>query len=160
MLGLYAKAEFEAYLVSGEDVASRQAGLLIKSRDLYKEGFDRSQDIYCGIDTTAKSLMIGSDPVEVGKKIAEEVAAVLPEEISAEMGYWDAATLAEMALISGNVGDVARFYDEAVALAPAEISGHETTFRHLKDIANSLGLADNNRKVLEEAFVHLNTKKL
>lgn len=155
-LGLYAKAEYEAYQLSGDDELNRIKALLTKSRDLYKEGFDRAQDTYCGINAAAKSLLIGGDQVKLGKIIAKEVAELLPKEISADMGYWDAATIAEATLISGETHTAARFYKEAVALAPMETGGHETTFRQVNSIADSFGLVGEDRKELEAAFAHLN----
>lgn len=156
-VGLYAKAEYEAYEASGEDPSTRQTALLTKSRDLYKEGFERSNDTYCGINAAAKSLLIGGDQVGVGKEIAQAVAELLPKEISADMGYWDAATIAEATLISGDLQNAARYYKEAVALAPAEIGGHKATFRQVESIVASFGLADDDCKELEAAFAHLNS---
>lgn len=154
-LGLYAKAEYEAYLASGEDSSTRQSALLTKSRDLYKEGFDRARDTYCGINAAAKSLLIGGDQIRLGEAIAQEVAELLPKEISPSMGYWDAATVAEATLISGDPQKAARFYREAVALAPTEIGGHETTFRQVKSIAAAVSLSDEDYQDLQEVFAHL-----
>lgn len=154
-LGLYAKAEYEAYLASGEDIATRQQALLTKSRDLYKEGFDRTGDTYCGINAAAKSLQIGGGQVQVGKTIAQDVAELLPKEIYPGMEYWDAATVAEATLISGDPLKAARYYREAVALAPTEIGGHETTFRQVKSIAFAVGLSDEYYQELQEVFAHL-----
>ena len=154
-MGLYAKAEYEAYEASGEDASCRQLALLVKSRDLYKEGFELSNDTYCGINAAAKSLLIGGDQVEVGKQIAKDVAALLPGEISKDMGYWDAATIAEATLISGDPQTAARYYREAIALAPAETGAHGSTFRQVVSIANSFDLAGDDLAELEAAFSHL-----
>lgn len=156
-LGLYAKAEYEAYLASGEDISTRQGALLTKSRDLYKEGFERARDTYCGINAAAKSLLIGGDQIKIGEAIAQEVAELLPKEISPDLGYWDAATVAEATLISGNPLKAARFYRDALALAPTEIGGHETTFRQVKSIAAAMSLSDEDYQELEKVFSHLNS---
>lgn len=155
-LGLYAKAEYEAYLASGADISTRQLALLTKSRDLYKEGFERSRDTYCGINAAAKSLLIGGDQIGMGETIAKEVAELLPKGISSDMGYWEAATIAEAALISGDPMQAARLYRQAVALAPTEIGGHETTFKQVKSIAAAVGLSDRYYQELQEIFTQLN----
>ncbi len=142
-------------MASGEDISTRQQALLTKSRDLYKEGFDLARDTYCGINAAAKSLLIGGDQIKIGEAIAKEVAKLLPKEILPDMGYWDAATVAEATLISGDPLRAARFYREALALAPTEIGGHETTFRQIKSIAAAVSLSDEDYQELQKVFAHL-----
>jgi len=154
-LGLYAKSEFEAHRASGDDPATRKEGMLRKSRDLYKEGFDLSGDTYCGINAAAKSLMIGGEEVATGQHIAGEVAALLPQEIAPGMGYWDAATVAEAVLISGDVTRAAKLYREAVALAPSETGSHRSTLAQVKNIVAALSLNDEETSSLISAFSHL-----
>jgi len=143
-LGLYAKAVLETYTASGDD-----------DRDLYLEGFETSKDTYCGINAAAKSLMLGGEDTAKAKAIASDVADCLPDEISNDMGYWDAATIAEATLIAGRVDEAQSLYGDAVSLAPLETGSHASTYAQIKNIAKALDLSKDEKAALDRRFSHL-----
>lgn len=154
-LGLYAKTEFLGYEASGDSPETRNTNLLTKSRNLYEEGFTSSLDTYCGINAAAKSLMLGGDQVKKAQKIAKDVAECLPSKVTARMGYWDAATIAEASLIAGEVDDAVTLYGDAVALAPHETGSHASTYAQVQNIALALGLSEDQKAALARPFSHL-----
>ena len=150
-LGLYGRTFMDQYGVTGDKAQLR------RSRDLYEEGFRTSRDdTYCGINAAAKSIFLAEDPeIAHGRQIAEEVAALLPAEVSPQMDYWDGATIAEAALIAGRIDDAAGLYTDAVALAPNAIGSHESSHRQATRLLEAMGASPDDCAKINAAFAHL-----
>jgi len=153
-MGLYAKTWFEEYTASGDSPESRNKKLLRIARNHYRDGFNGSRDdTYCGINTATKTLLLQEeDSINVAKEIAKEVQQRLPESISPEMKYWDAATIAETTLIAGDVDAAANQYQRAIDLSPMEKDSHQSTFRTVLMLFDLLKLSEEQREKLSQPF--------
>ena len=110
-------------------------------------------DTYCGINAATKTLLLGEpEAIKEAQNIAKEVRERLPEVITPDMGYWDAATIAEATLIAGDIDGATDLYQQAVDLSPMEKASHQSTFRSVKVLCDQLGLSENQRQVLSAPF--------
>lgn len=150
-LGLYARTFMDLYKQKG------QRSDLKQSRDLYEEGFLLSRDnAYCGNNAAAKSVFLGeAEDLEKAKIIATDVLALLPDEITPGMDYWDAATIAEQQLISGDIDKAVGSYRKAVDLAPNVHGSHRSTYDQLKLLLEHLPVSQEQKKAFHAVFSHL-----
>lgn len=153
-MGLYAKTWFEEYIASGESRSTRDKQLLRVAINHYLDGFRSSRDdTYCGINAATKTLLLGEDnAISEAKSIALAVRNRLPESVNPEMGYWDAATIAEATLIVGDVDKAAELYQWAIDLSPMEKASHQSTFRSLLTLSDIYRLTDEQRMKLSRPF--------
>lgn len=99
-----------------------------KSAELYKTTYERTKDIFPGINAATMSLVASNE--SSARRIATEVLARAHEIRSREpdrfaKDYWLLATIAEAQLILGEMGDAMLYYDQAVSLArlsPGDLS--------------------------------------
>lgn len=153
-LGLYAKTWFEEYTASGDRDQSRDKHLLRVARNHYRDGFRGSRDdTYCGINAATKTLLLADEnSVDEAMEIALEVKNRLPDSIEPNMGYWEAATIAEATLIAGDVDKAAEFYQQAIDLSPMEKASHQSTLRSVLTLCDQLQLPDEQCMKLTAAF--------
>lgn len=157
-LGLYGKALYVEFLMSGLNKDTRNGQLLRRSRNLYREGFENSSDdTYCGINAATKTLLLDEPGSrEEAAAIAAEVVQRLPDESDPSLGYWERATVAEAKLIAGHVEEAANAYQHAVDHSPGENGSHKSTRNSVRDLIAALELSSQDQLKLEEPFAHLN----
>ena len=149
-LGIYARTWMDRYATSGD------VNDLKESRDLYVEAFDRAQDdYYTGINAAAKSVFLGS---EEDLKRAAEYAGRVQQIVGTGQhpgDYWMTATVGEVLLIQKKYEEAGRLYEEAVAMARAEVGSHESTWKQACRLMEKLQPTAAERALIRKPFAHL-----
>lgn len=146
-LGIYARTWMDRYEQSGSERELRQ------SRDLYAEAFDSAHDdYYTGINAAAKSVFLGDqEALQRAAGLAERVEAIVGTEPHPN-DYWMTATVAEVQLIKKSYEAAGRMYEAAVAMAPAEVGSHRSTWKQARRLMAALAPSDEERALVGKPF--------
>lgn len=149
-LGIYARTWMDRYSRHGDELALR------RSRDLYAEAFEGAQDdYYTGINAAAKSLFLGTpEDTEKARLFAARVVDITGTEPTPG-DYWRTASVAEALLIQTDYGGAGEMYKAAVAMAPAEIGSHMSTWAQARRLLEKLGASETEATAVKAAFSHL-----
>lgn len=149
-LGIYARTWMDRY------AKSKEKGDLKESRDLYAKAFKGAQDdYYTGINAAAKSVFLGTnEDLEEASRYAQQVQQIVGTEAHAE-DYWMTATVGEALLIQKKYAEAGRMYEEAVAMARAEIGSHKSTWKQACRLMEKLQPTADQRAKIRKAFEHL-----
>ena len=149
-LGIYGATWMERYTRSGKLPDLR------RSRDLYAEAFASAHDdYYTGINAAAKSVLIGTDQ-DVAR--AAELASRVQQIVGTEPhpgDYWKTATVGEVFLMQKQYADAARLYGAAVAMAPAEIDSHKSSWLQACRLMAKLQPTAEEPTLIRQVFQHL-----
>jgi hypothetical protein len=149
-IGIYARTFMDQYDETGNVL------MLRRSRDLYQEAFElAADDYYTGINAAAKSVFLGT---EADLRKARDLAARVQDIVGDKAvpgDYWMSATVGEVQLIQGNFERAADVYAAAVAMAPAEIGAHGSTWGQAFRLMKKLGPTPEQYQLVREAFAHL-----
>lgn len=150
-LGLYGRTFMDRYR------ATKDISMLRRSRDLYEEGFRKApDDFYTGINAAAKSVLLATDADRTrGRNLAAEVEKIVGTEITPDMDYWKAATVAEVQLIQGKFDGAAQLYAEAIAKAPTEHGSRASSLKQALHLLDALSASPDQGAGVEAAFAHL-----
>jgi tetratricopeptide (TPR) repeat protein len=144
-LGMYASTWRARYRESGNRLH------LIRSRDLYREGFETSADSYTGINAAMVSLLLGE--YETSRQLAARVEDLFKDEIPDD--YYEEVTLAEARLLQGDYAQARLHYAAAILRAPGETGSHKGSLEQAREIMNALETPPADRDAIENVFGHL-----
>jgi hypothetical protein len=143
-LGLLARTWMDRYNQSGNRL------YLLKSRDLYRQGFEAfPTDFYTGINAASKSLLAGEK--ETAAQLAAQVQHIVGDKPIAN-DYWKTATAAELQLLQAKYPEAAALYRAAVVMAPGDTASHESSHTQAKLLSQALGASDQQRALIDAAF--------
>ena len=146
-LGIYARTCMDLYDTSGD------RSQLLRSRDLYAEGFELNPgDFYTGINAAAKSVFLRDR--KMSRKYANAVGKLVGTQ-PIRGDYWGTATVAEVQLILENYDAAASLYHSAVQQAPDDLGSHSSTWLQAKRLMTAMSTDAKYRASVEGAFRHL-----
>lgn len=122
----------------GDSKAQEQLRL---SAYYYQQAYQKSQDIYPGINAATMTLLAGDNQTAI--KIAQEVKQQCQEKLPSDgnfnsSDYWNLATLAEACLISGQKTEAENYYQTATKVAYHRYGDISSTRRNAKIILHYL----------------------
>ena len=143
--GMYGRTFFDRY----EQTGSRK--FLKRARDLYAEGHEHSaDDTYCGINAASKSAELGE--LQEAQKYAAVVAERLPPEITKDMSFWTAATIAEASAFRQSAKTTVALYARAVDQGLFEEGSHASAVAQAVRNAKNLGWSEDDLAALKAVF--------
>lgn len=145
---------WEERLQRGNAQGARDA--LERSRDLYREGFEKvPTDTYTGINAASKSALLGE--LKTARELADKVLARL-EETRQERGgepssdYWERVTEPEALLVRGEYARALELYHDARVAHQNEAGSIESTGRQAQRLLGVLDPPDDVRQALAAEF--------
>lgn len=149
-LGIYARTWMDRYLLSND------LNDLKQSRRLYSEAFEKSpDDYYTGVNTAAKSILIGTDAdIAKGYGYADRVQKIVGNN-PIPGDYWKTATVAEVLLIKKQYKEAGEMYAEAVLIEPKSFGSHESTKNQASKLLEKLNASESEKFQVLNAFAHL-----
>lgn len=107
----------------------------------YRSAFEQTGEYYPGINAAAMAVVSGQK-VE-GQRIAAQVEEICEQAVEAgDRSYWTLATIAEAALIEGELKRATEYYQQAVELAPHNFDSISATRRQAVMLAEKLKIDD------------------
>lgn len=149
-VGMYARTWMDRYKTT------KNPEHLRKSRDLYRQAFERTKDSYNGVNAAAKSLLLGE--AEVSRQLAAQVEQIVGTKRVPDK-YWDTATVAEVQLLQGRFEEAATLYREAVLTATEDHGSHSSTCGQAKWILQALQASDEVSAKVLAAFDHVGCRE-
>jgi patatin-related protein len=154
-MGMYARTWMDRY------DQSKDLQLLVRSRDIYAEAFERWPDNgYVGINAAAKSVLLGD--FAAAAKHLQKVSNLVETNYERRLtelkttnisdAYWLAATCAEIRLMQRQYEDAARLYREAVQIDPTASGSHDSTWLQAQRLMKALSTSDADWQTVGKAF--------
>lgn len=136
-LGLLASSYKISWSSAHDETEKKES--LDQCYNIYRQAFEQTGEYYPGIN--AATMAVASGEFDAGKQIASKVQQTCRKALQdGDRSYWNLATLGEATLILGKTEEAARFYAEAVKVAPGNIDSISSTRRQAVMLMEQLGL--------------------
>lgn len=143
-LGIYAATWTIRYRVEGRRLH------LERAQELYEESFRLTpSDSYVGGNAASKLALLGLP--DRARELARSVLELVKDAVDGA-DYWRTVSHAEMRLLLGEYTEAARLYRKAIARHSEELGSVDTTRTELEALLDPLGVPEDDRKRLRDAF--------
>ena len=139
-LGLLARTHKDLWADS-EDEGDRRRHLRL-AFEYYREAYTLSNGYWSGINAATMALLLGArdDAGALARRVREQCLTLSADEAHDDSRYWVLATLAEAALVLGNVTEAEARYAQAAPIAQRRYADLASTRRNARLIIRHLEL--------------------